>query len=112
MTFAHSAEVVTLKRRVEELEAVNAALRSQVETAMDDGERAISAVLKLELDLKCLEDSTVDAKAFEQLKAENAALRERLSLVSSRIGCGCGGDYGLCKSCAAALEAAQQEQKG
>jgi len=88
--------------RLETLEAENAALRSQFETAMDDGERAISTVLKLELDLKCLEDSTVDAKAFEQLKAENAALRDKLDRFRNAN----------CANCGAGPSTPGKEQKG
>ncbi len=45
------------------------------EGAYNDGEAAITRVSKLELDLKCLEESTVDKKAYEQKVAEIARLR-------------------------------------
>ncbi len=45
------------------------------DAAYDDSERAIVRAEKLALDLKCLEESTVDAGAFNQLKEENARLR-------------------------------------
>jgi hypothetical protein len=44
-----------------------------------------------------------DAQAeIERLKSQNTRL-------AGRIGCGCGGDYGLCNECAAAL--AGEEEK-
>jgi len=53
----------------------------------------------------------VAVERIEDLEAENAALRASLSRAVSRIGCGCGGDYGLCKYCEDALDTAPQEQK-
>lgn len=43
--------------------------RSLAKSASDDAERAIVKANKLELDLKCLEESTVDKKAYQQLQA-------------------------------------------
>jgi hypothetical protein len=45
-----------------------------------------------------------DAQAeIERLKSQNTRL-------AGRIGCGCGGDYGLCNECAAALAGEEEER--
>lgn len=44
--------------------------------AYQDGERAIERVGKLEHDLRCLEESTVDRKAFDQMQKEKKRFQE------------------------------------
>lgn len=41
---------------------------------------------------------------YDALEAENARLKGIAANLVERIGCGCGGDYGLCRVCRAALE--------
>ena len=104
MTFAHSAEVVSLERKVKYWRV----LAKQWEVEVEELEAKLKAIERQAED----KHEYVLAQINERLKAENAALRKRLLQVSNRIGCGCGGDYGLCKSCEAVLEAAEaQEQK-
>jgi hypothetical protein len=45
----------------------------------------------------------------EKQDAEIERLKSRNTRLAGRIGCGCGGDYGLCNECAAAL--AGEEEK-
>ena len=53
------------------------------ESAENDCQRAIDAKLKAELDLRCLQESTVDIKAFDQMKgAEERAVDLGLKLTA------------------------------
>ena len=52
------------------------------------------------------------ASHIESLEKENAALREKSRILAGRIGCGCGGDYGLCDECSSALDAPPTIDKG
>jgi RNA polymerase-binding transcription factor DksA len=51
-------------------------------------------------------------RVCEQWKQWNDALRARVAELVERIGCGCGGDYGLCSSCDAARERATESAGG
>lgn len=66
-----SADVVRLR---EERDALKALARS----AEDDCQRAITCAEKAELDLKCLQESTVDSKAFEAANKRISDLEEAL----------------------------------
>jgi hypothetical protein len=45
----------------------------------------------------------------DAIEAEIERLKSQNTRLAGRIGCGCGGDYGLCNECAAAL--AGEEEK-
>ena len=70
--------------RIESLERENAALQQQI-----DG----------------LQQRVHLCAGYDALEKENAALREKSRILAGRIGCGCGGDYGLCDECSSALDA-------
>jgi hypothetical protein len=44
----------------------------------------------------------------DEARAEVARLRELVEKISGKIGCGCGGDYGLCRECEANEMEAEQ----
>ena len=54
-------------------------LQAMKDCAMEDAERLATENSKLKFDLKCLEESTVDSKAYESLQAENEALTRQPS---------------------------------
>lgn len=68
-------EKVVQHQRAEKAEAERDDAVKLMQTAYDDGERAIAEVTKLRLDLECLEQSTVDSKAYDALVAELEDLR-------------------------------------
>lgn len=51
-------------------------LKEECQLRWNEGEVAISECQKLKWDIKCLEESTVDKKAWEKLKEENEKLKE------------------------------------
>lgn len=153
MSFAHSSDVVRLKRMLENLKEENSALREELDSQEEyticdcceslttdpvdsgghqqcrsctkvanlqaenaalraDHEKAVSLVIDASIATGNADTSAeLMAEVLHkvgELRAQNAALRDRLVHVSSRIGCGCGGDYGLCKSCEYALEATKK----
>lgn len=62
---------------IEALERELAQTKRLEESAGNDAERAIQRAQKAETDLKCLEESTVDQKAFEQVCGQLAEVRAR-----------------------------------
>lgn len=55
-------------------------LKEECQLRWNEGESAISECGKLKLDIKCLEESRVDKKAFEQVQKERKELEERLEV--------------------------------
>jgi hypothetical protein len=45
----------------------------------------------------------VKVERLDELVADNEWLQEQNTLLAERIGCGCGGDFGICNECTAAL---------
>jgi len=80
------SELRTLTTKLEQAEAL-------MRTAYDDGEAAITRVGELELSLKCLEESTVDSKAYAaqtqritELEAENEEFIKGYQLAADATG--------------------------
>lgn len=69
---------LSYSRALRQLEARLKEADALTQSAYQDGEAAIRRVQKLELDLRCLEESTVDKKAFEQLQARERELMEAI----------------------------------
>ena len=69
--------IEALRRRIGELEALTT-------SAYRDGERAIERARKLEHDLRCLLESTVDRKAWEQAQRKIGALQGALKKIAGQ----------------------------
>ena len=75
--FRRAADTIeALRRRIGELEALTT-------SAYRDGERAIERAGKLEHDLRYLQESTVDRKAWEQARERLAKLKTALQKIAT-----------------------------
>lgn len=88
---SHRDEVIDLmnsevswKQRAEAAEARARESDALAKSAEDDCQRAINRAQKAEHDVKCLQESTVDSKAFEQMKARVRELEEALRQAEQR----------------------------
>jgi len=69
---------VQLAAKIKDLTVKLASAKADNEQLEKDWARCSEGWSKSQLDLKCLEESTVDKKAWDQLKAEKARLKERV----------------------------------
>lgn len=65
------------ENKILKLEAV--ALKEECQLRWNEGEEAMSECDRLKLDIKCLEESTVDKKAFEQVQKERDELKRKVA---------------------------------
>lgn len=73
----HAADIISeLRASLQEAERRAEGMEKLAQAASNDAERAIQRARKAETDLRCLQESTVDVKAYEQLKDTLASANE------------------------------------